>query len=87
MADEIFEQIATPESDVIPNFLDDLKSIPDKIDIVELFFHPGYISDELMKLSTLNTDRERDVRVLLDKNFRKEIEKMGFEIVDCSKLD
>ena len=53
---------------------------------VEIFFHPGFFSKNLMEITSLTYERSRDIAILTDKRFKKSIEKLGFKFVPYSKL-
>jgi len=81
ITDYIFEHIEGTYEEAYQGFLDVLKDIEDDT-VTEIFFHPAYVDDELRKYSSLLEDRERDLKLLTDKSFKEEIEKLGFTITN-----
>lgn len=79
--DYIFEHILGTYDEAYQGFLSDLRGVEDGT-ITEIFFHPAYVDDELRKYSSLLEDRERDLKLLTDKSFKEEIEKLGFIITN-----
>ncbi len=66
-------------------FLNDLDTVKPN-EVAEMFVHPGFFDEELMKLSSLNYERARDLTICLDPKFKKDILKKGFKLVNYSLL-
>jgi len=64
-------------------FLKDLDKVKSN-EVAEMFVHPGFFDEELMKLSSLNYERARDLTICLDPKFKKDILKKGFKLVNYS---
>ncbi len=79
ITDYIFERIVGSYDEAYAGFLHDLSSIEENT-TTEIFFHPAYVDAQLKSYSSLLYDRERDIKLLTDKSFKKELEKLGFQI-------
>ncbi len=80
ITDYIFEHIVGEYDEVIEGFNNNL-SIVDDNSVTEIFLHPGYLDETLKKYTSLLDDRERDLKLLKDPNFKNGLTSMGFEIV------
>ena len=67
------------------DFLEDLRTVK-KGESAEMITHPGYFDESILKLSSLNYGRARDLVMCIDPDFRKQIEELGFKIVGYSDL-
>lgn len=64
------------------------KYIEEKIneDLVEIPNHAGFVDYELMKISSLNTGRARDLYLLKNSNIKEILRKKGYEIVNWANI-
>ncbi len=67
------------------DFLKDLKKVKSG-ESAEFLFHPGFFDRELLENSSLNFERTRDLALLLDKSFKKDIENLGFKFVSYNQI-
>ncbi|GAB4139902.1 MAG: hypothetical protein Fur0024_0640 [Patescibacteria group bacterium] len=67
------------------DFLENLSKVKDG-ESAEILFHPSFFDLDILKFSSLNYERARDVVIATDKDFKQKILDMGFEIVDYSKI-
>lgn len=82
----LFGHMTGSDSQIIKNqFLADLKNVREG-ECAEILFHPSFFDETLLKSSSLNYERTRDVAICIDVDFKKDIESLGFEIVDYSKI-
>ena len=79
MTDYIIEHIKGSYKEVFDGFIKDLETVKED-STTELFFHPGFVDDELRGYSSLLEDRERDVILLKDVGFKNKLVEMGFEL-------
>ena len=63
----------------------DLKKVKDT-ETAEVLTHPGYFDAVLLKKSSLNYERSRDLNMLLDQKFINSIKDIGFSIVNYKQL-
>ena len=82
----LFGHMTGSDAQIIKDhFLADLKSVQEN-ENAEMLFHPGFFDEVLLKSSTLNYERARDVAICTDIGFRNDIEKLGFKIVGYSEI-
>jgi chitin disaccharide deacetylase len=85
ITDYIFEHIVGGYEEVIEGFVNNLNIVQDNT-VTEIFLHPAYLDDTLKKHTSLLDDRERDLRLLKDPNFKNQLTSMGFNITSFRKL-
>lgn len=85
MTDNVFEQIKGTYDSSYNGFIDNLQNISEGT-TTELFFHPAYVDETILKYTSLTYDRERDTKLLLDESFKKSIEDLGFTISDFGSI-
>jgi len=84
--DHLYAYILGSDAEQIKsNFLNDLNKVGAG-QSAEIFFHPGYFDSELLKLTSLCYERSRDLAICIDKEFKDNIEKLGFQIVNYKSL-
>lgn len=83
--DYIFSHIKGSYQETFDDFLNDLATVEEG-KTVEIFFHPGYVDEIVSKYSSLTNDRERDLKLATNQDFRTQIEKMGFKICNYSNI-
>lgn len=66
-------------------FLTNLQSVQDG-ESTEIIFHPAYFDLDILKGSSLNYERTRDLSFALDKEFRQQILDLGFTFSNYSQL-
>lgn len=79
----IFEPGAGTFDEVLKGFLTDLNTVPDN-STTEIFFHPGLVDPILAKYSSMTHDRERDLKILTNTEFKEEILNLGFTLAAFS---
>lgn len=67
------------------NFLSDFRTLKDG-QSAEMLTHPGYFDAELLKMSSLNYERVRDLALLLDPDFRSQIKDLDIDLVNYSQI-
>lgn len=67
--------------DPYPFFLDNQGQILDHV-LSLAVFHPGFIDDELLHISSLNLSRSKDVKVLTDSKIKQWIENNKIQLVN-----
>lgn len=79
VTDYIFEHIKGSYQESFDGFIKDLENLKEE-SVTELFFHPGFVDDELRSYSSLLEGRERDVKLLKDVEFKSKLVGMVFEL-------
>ena len=85
MTDYIFEQIKGTYESCYAGFIKSLEEISEDTS-TEFFFHPAYVDETILKYTSLTYDRERDLKLLQDQNFKKIILDSGFTVIDFSSI-
>lgn len=86
MPDHLFARIlGSSASNIQQMFLDELDTVNDG-ETTEILFHPSYLDEELLEITSLNFERTRDMAILLDKKFIGSIYAKGFEFIPYSKI-
>lgn len=85
ITDHIFEEVESTYENAFSGFLKKLSTVEDNT-TTEILFHPAYLDDVMRQYTSMLEPRERDRKLLLDKNFRKAIEQLGFTIVPYKDL-
>ncbi|MGL5978067.1 MAG: carbohydrate deacetylase [Erysipelotrichaceae bacterium] len=57
-----------------------------KANIVEIAMHPGYVDETLKQLSSMTQDRLCDLEVVLDPEFKQQVEAFGFHFAKFSDI-
>lgn len=84
--DYIFNEITGSDiKKVKGNILQNLRGV-DSRKSAELFLHPGFVDKELIELSSLTYERARDIAILTDRDFFLQIKKIGFKLVNYSRI-
>lgn len=84
--EHLFAYIEGNNNDKIKKqILDDLNTVGDG-ETTEILFHPGYFDEKILKLSSLNYERARDIAICLDKELINKVTEMGFQIVSYKDL-
>ena len=84
--DFLVAHILGNDADTIKNdILQDLSQIDDG-QSVEILFHPGFFDKEVLKITSLNYQRSRDIEILCDQSFMKQIQDMGFKLTRFKDL-
>lgn len=83
--DYIFSHIKGSYQEAFDGFLNDLATVEED-KTVEIFLHPGYVDEIMSKYSSLTNDRERDLKLVTDVEFKIRIEKLGFQICNYSNI-
>ncbi len=83
--DYIFSHIKGSYREVFDGFIEDLSTVEEG-KTVEIFFHPGYVDEIILKYSSLTNDRKRDLNLVTDQDFKARIEKMNFKICNYSNV-
>ncbi|HYD35095.1 MAG TPA: ChbG/HpnK family deacetylase [Vitreimonas sp.] len=76
LTDYIFEHIVGSFDEAQQGFVEDFTMVADNT-VTEFFFHPAYVDDLLRQFSSLVGDRERDVKLLTDSEFKNQLETQG----------
>ena len=53
---------------------------------VEILAHPGYVDEELKKISSLTYNREKELEVYLDSKIKQYIKKSNVELISYCQL-
>lgn len=86
MTDKLFMHINGEYlEDIVELFLTDLKGVKDG-QTIEILTHPGYFDEEILKLSSLNYERARDLAMCMNSKFNNGIEKLGFKLISYSEV-
>lgn len=85
LTDFIFEHINASYDNAYADFLEDLENVPDK-SVTEIFFHPGYVDEELSKSTSLVEGRTVDLQLLLDGGFENKIRSLGFSLTTFTHI-
>ena len=84
--DHLIIHIKGNDSSLIKDsILSDLKKVKDT-ETAEILTHPGYFDATLLKRSSLNYERSRDLDMLIDQKFIKSIKDLRFSIVSYKQL-
>jgi len=84
LTDYIFEHIEGGYDDAKDGFVKDLQTVEENT-VTEAFFHPAYIDEIVKKHTSLLEGRKRDLKLLKDNEFEKEILDLGFKIIGFSE--
>lgn len=86
LPDHLFAHILGSNSTLaMSKFIEELESVSDQ-ESTELMFHPGYFDIDILRGSSLNYERSRDLAITLNTDFRKSIKKLGFTLSHFSSL-
>ncbi|EKD57921.1 MAG: hypothetical protein ACD_57C00094G0001 [uncultured bacterium] len=66
-------------------FIDELARVKGG-ESAEVLTHPGYFDEEVLKLTSLNYERARDLAMCLDKKFEEKILNLGYHLVSFSQI-
>lgn len=84
--DHLFIHVRGSDSKQIKKkFLKDLDEVSPN-ETAEILLHPGFFDLELLKMSSLNYERGRDLCIAISENFKEKINNLGFDIVNFSKI-
>ena len=84
--DHLLAYVKGSDSVVIKErYLSGLKEVGDG-ETVEILIHPAYFDKELLKLSSLNYERSRDLAIFTDGDFKKSIQDLDFKLVGYGDL-
>lgn len=78
--EHIVEEIAGLDYEKVKeNIFSDLAKVKGD-ESVELLFHPGYLDEEVVAMTSLRAERCRDLALCLDEDLRKQIDALGFSL-------
>lgn len=86
MCDYLFAHVLGSEYDVVKDaYLNDLSTVFDG-ESCEIAMHPSYLDEELLEVSSLGYERVRDLKLVLDSDFKEKVTNLGFDIVNYSQI-
>ncbi len=86
MSDHLFAHIlGSSANSIINEFMQELSAVKDN-ETTEILFHPGYFDPDILEGSSLNYERARDLAIATNREFKKKIEDLGFQLSHMEDL-
>jgi predicted glycoside hydrolase/deacetylase ChbG (UPF0249 family) len=85
LTDNIFENINGTYAEAKEGFINKLKTVAEK-SVTEIFLHPAYVDKTLQQYTSLLNERDRDRKLLQDREFIASIYHLGFDITNFKAL-
>ncbi len=84
--DYLFAQISGADIQRIKNhFMDNLSRVR-KGESAEILFHPGFVDEKLLEITSMTYERARDIAILIDKDFWRKVKELGFKFIHYNQI-